>query len=138
MYVDLSPNPRLCINSATSQALKAQGISRDTLPHKSFWQPFCGFVSRFFQTSGDILNPWPTQLLRIHWHLYHGVRRRLHCVSTRKMGHPFFFVLIYHDCGRPHPLCILETQEPDKGLQLSAFLLFGSAFLFRSGNHWRQ
>jgi hypothetical protein len=126
MYVDLFPNPRQCINFSTFQALKAQGISRDTLPHKSFWQPFCGFVFHFFlKTSGDILNPWSTQLLRIHWHLYHGVRQRLHCVPTRKMGRPFFFVLIYHDCGRSDPLCILETQEQNKGWQLSAFLFFG-------------
>ncbi|KAJ3510870.1 hypothetical protein NLJ89_g4431 [Agrocybe chaxingu] len=27
------------------QGLKAQGISRDTLPHKSFWQPFCGYYA---------------------------------------------------------------------------------------------
>ncbi|KIM48743.1 hypothetical protein M413DRAFT_84991 [Hebeloma cylindrosporum] len=26
-------------------ALKAQGISRDSLPHKSFWQPFCGYYA---------------------------------------------------------------------------------------------
>ncbi|KAJ4497910.1 general amino acid permease AGP2 [Lentinula lateritia] len=25
------------------KALKVQGISRDTLPHKSFWQPFCAY-----------------------------------------------------------------------------------------------
>ncbi|KAF9469326.1 amino acid permease-domain-containing protein [Collybia nuda] len=25
------------------KALKAQGISRESLPHKSFWQPFCGY-----------------------------------------------------------------------------------------------
>ncbi|TFK42322.1 general amino acid permease AGP2 [Crucibulum laeve] len=27
------------------KALKVQGISRDTLPHKSFWQPFCGYYA---------------------------------------------------------------------------------------------
>ncbi|PPQ91429.1 hypothetical protein CVT25_014317 [Psilocybe cyanescens] len=27
------------------KALKAQGISRDSLPHKSFWQPFCGYYA---------------------------------------------------------------------------------------------
>ncbi|KAF4615234.1 hypothetical protein D9613_002639 [Agrocybe pediades] len=27
------------------KALKTQGISRDTLPHKSFWQPFCGYYA---------------------------------------------------------------------------------------------
>ncbi|KAF8197563.1 general amino acid permease AGP2 [Pholiota molesta] len=27
------------------RGLKAQGISRDTLPHKSFWQPFCGYYA---------------------------------------------------------------------------------------------
>jgi len=137
MYVDLFPSPRLCINFSTFQALKAQGISRDNLPHKSFWQPFCGFVFHLLQTSGGVLNR-PTQLLRIHWRRYHGARRRLHCVPTRKMGRPFLFVLIYHDCDRSHPLCGLETHEQDKGLQLSAFLPFGLAFLFRSGNHWRQ
>lgn len=26
-------------------ALKAQGIPRDSLPHKSFWQPFCGYYA---------------------------------------------------------------------------------------------
>ncbi|KAK7054685.1 general amino acid permease agp2 [Paramarasmius palmivorus] len=26
-------------------ALKAQGISRDTLPYKGFWQPFCGYYA---------------------------------------------------------------------------------------------
>jgi len=121
MYVGLFPNPRLCIKFSTFQALKAQGISRDTLPHKSFWQPFCGFVFHFLQTCGDILNPWPTQLLRIHWHLHRGVRRWLHCVPTRKMGRPFLFVLIYHDRGRSDPLCILETQDEDKGLNRAAF-----------------
>ncbi|KAF8077701.1 general amino acid permease AGP2 [Lyophyllum atratum] len=25
------------------KALKSQGISRDSLPHKSYWQPFCGY-----------------------------------------------------------------------------------------------
>ncbi|KAH9484385.1 General amino acid permease AGP2 [Psilocybe cubensis] len=32
------------------KALKAQGISRDSLPHKSFWQPFCGQVSIYAHT----------------------------------------------------------------------------------------
>ncbi|KAF9484673.1 general amino acid permease AGP2 [Pholiota conissans] len=27
------------------RALKVQGISRDTLPHKSFWQPFCAYYA---------------------------------------------------------------------------------------------
>ncbi|GLB34703.1 putative general amino acid permease [Lyophyllum shimeji] len=27
------------------KALKAQGISRDSLPHKGFWQPFCGYYA---------------------------------------------------------------------------------------------
>jgi len=26
-------------------ALKAQGISRDSLPYKTFWQPFCGYYA---------------------------------------------------------------------------------------------
>ncbi|KAG5645584.1 hypothetical protein DXG03_005722 [Asterophora parasitica] len=26
------------------KALKAQGIARESLPHKGFWQPFCGYV----------------------------------------------------------------------------------------------
>jgi amino acid transporter len=27
------------------QALKAQGISRDSLPYKTFWQPFCAYYA---------------------------------------------------------------------------------------------
>ncbi|KAL0948255.1 hypothetical protein HGRIS_010851 [Hohenbuehelia grisea] len=27
------------------QALRAQGIPRESLPHKSFWQPFCGYYA---------------------------------------------------------------------------------------------
>lgn len=27
------------------KALEAQGISRDSLPHKGFWQPFCGYYA---------------------------------------------------------------------------------------------
>jgi hypothetical protein len=37
------------------------------------------------------------------------------------MGRPFFLVLIYHDRGRSDSLCILETQEQDKGLNRAVF-----------------
>ncbi|KAF9014084.1 general amino acid permease AGP2 [Cyathus striatus] len=35
-------------------ALKAQGINRDLLPHKSFWQPFCGYVL-YYALTGTLI-----------------------------------------------------------------------------------
>uniref|UniRef100_A0A8H8CND0 Amino acid permease/ SLC12A domain-containing protein n=1 Tax=Psilocybe cubensis TaxID=181762 RepID=A0A8H8CND0_PSICU len=74
------------------KALKAQGISRDSLPHKSFWQPFCG------------------QILRVRGYLYDGIRRRLYRLPAREMGRPILPVLIHHDRSRPSPLHLLESS----------------------------
>ncbi|KAG5645583.1 hypothetical protein DXG03_005721 [Asterophora parasitica] len=48
------------------RALKAQGISRDSLPHKGWWQPFCGLVSTY-QEFEDL------QLTKMGENRYYGV-----------------------------------------------------------------
>ncbi|KAF7294780.1 General amino acid permease [Mycena indigotica] len=49
-------------------AMKAQGIPRDYLPHKSFWQPFCG------------------QILCFCWNLRDGICWGLDSLPARELG----------------------------------------------------
>lgn len=91
-----------------SQALKAQGISRDSLPYKTFWQPFCGYYAccgtlvMAFASGYAVFLPgkWDTAtfffsytmngvvpLLFIFWKVIHKTR------VSREKRHPVLYVL---------------------------------------------
>ena len=46
--------------------------------------------------------------------LHHDFRGRLHGVSTRELGSPYFFLLVYHDCGISVRVSGMEGSEENE------------------------